>query len=144
MAIPQRSRTGSRCMTCVGQRGRRPSPFISFSERGPSSASVFLCSTLYHQPTFRPTFPFLFRILDIIVIVTQSGDEPHELSFDNCPSVFVPTLLLWAETAPTIQGLIPEARHEIGRVFSSTALCVDPCSIFAGPGPFTNRHHNRS
>ncbi|KAF4615750.1 hypothetical protein D9613_012405 [Agrocybe pediades] len=106
---------------------------------------LFRCSTLHRQPTFRPTFPFLFRILDVIVIVTQSGDEPHELSCDNCPSVFVPTVLLWAETVPTIQGLIPEAQQDLVRVCSSTALCLDTCSVIApGPGPVTNNHRNRS
>ncbi|KAF4615810.1 hypothetical protein D9613_012414 [Agrocybe pediades] len=95
---------------------RRGGPFTSISEQGPCSASVFHCSTLYHQPTFRPTFPFLFRILDIIVVVTQSGDEPHELSFDK--------LLI---------GLRPHSRS-LGVCVLSPFSASTPCGVFAS-GP---------
>ncbi|KAF4615782.1 hypothetical protein D9613_012396 [Agrocybe pediades] len=46
----------------------------------------------------------------------QNSNEPHELSYDNCPPAFVSFLRVWAETVPSIQALVPESQHDLARV----------------------------
>ncbi|KAF9548100.1 hypothetical protein CPC08DRAFT_745166 [Agrocybe pediades] len=46
----------------------------------------------------------------------QNSNEPHELSYDNCPPAFVSFLRVWAETVPSIQALVTESQHDLARV----------------------------
>jgi len=39
-----------------------------------------------------------------------------ELSYENCPPPFVPFLRVWTNSVPSIQGLSPEAQHDLARV----------------------------
>jgi len=39
-----------------------------------------------------------------------------ELSYENCPPAFVSFLRVWANSVPSIQGLSPEAQHDLARV----------------------------
>ena len=39
-----------------------------------------------------------------------------ELSYENCPPPFVSFLRVWANSVPSIQGLSPEAQHDLARV----------------------------
>ncbi|PPR01265.1 hypothetical protein CVT24_006028 [Panaeolus cyanescens] len=49
---------------------------------------------------------------------TKSGarNQPTDLSFENCPAPFISFLKVWANTVPKIQGLVPEAQHDLARV----------------------------
>ncbi|KAF9037651.1 hypothetical protein BJ165DRAFT_1532303 [Panaeolus papilionaceus] len=42
--------------------------------------------------------------------------QPTDLSFENCPQQFISFLRVWANTVPKIQGLVPEAQHDLARV----------------------------
>ncbi|KAF9475951.1 hypothetical protein BDN70DRAFT_996034 [Pholiota conissans] len=47
---------------------------------------------------------------------SKSGRQPTELSYENCPPPFISFLRVWSNSVPLIQGLTPEAQHDLARV----------------------------
>src|SRR5437016_5916000 len=61
------------------------------------------------------------------------SSQPMELSYENCPPPFVPFLRVWANVVPSIQGLTPEAQHDLARVICGLdPLQADPTLLIQG------------
>ncbi|OBZ66153.1 hypothetical protein A0H81_13881 [Grifola frondosa] len=51
---------------------------------------------------------------------------PTELSLTNCPQTFRPFWLVWSQSVPPIQALVPEYQHDLARIICGLPPLVQP------------------
>ncbi|KAJ3548440.1 hypothetical protein NM688_g5301 [Phlebia brevispora] len=61
--------------------------------------------------------------------LSKSQGPPTELSLANCPVTFRPFLIVWAETVPSIQALIPEHQHDLARIICGLSPIARPPNL---------------
>ncbi|KAH8092629.1 hypothetical protein BXZ70DRAFT_449224 [Cristinia sonorae] len=58
--------------------------------------------------------------------IDKTNSSPTDLSLSNCPAAFRPFLIVWSQSVPNIQALIPEHQHDLARIICGLAPVAQP------------------
>ncbi|KZT00928.1 uncharacterized protein LAESUDRAFT_764149 [Laetiporus sulphureus 93-53] len=56
----------------------------------------------------------------------SSSNPAFDLSYDNCPPTFRPFWLVWSQSVPEIQALVPEHQHDLARIICGLPPIATP------------------
>ncbi|PSR71212.1 hypothetical protein PHLCEN_2v12866 [Hermanssonia centrifuga] len=59
----------------------------------------------------------------------NQGSAPTDLSMTNCPVAFRPFLMVWSQTVPDIQALVPEHQHDLARIICNLPAISKPPNL---------------